>query len=54
MRMIGQVSPLRYAADGMMKSLSGQTDVWVELAVLSGFAAVSMGLGLWKLRWREK
>lgn len=53
-RIVGQVSPVRYAADGIMKSFSGRTDVWSELAVLSGFAVVTMALGLWKLRWREK
>ena len=53
MRTLGWVSPLRYAADGMMKSFSGRTDVWVELTVLAGFAVATMGLGLWKLRWRE-
>ena len=53
MRLFGWVSPLRYAADGMMKSLSGQTDVLVEIAVLGMFASVCMGIGLWKLRWRE-
>ena len=54
MRMLGWVSPLRYAADGMMKSFSGRTDVWVELTVLAGFAIATMALGLWKLRWRER
>ena len=53
MKAFGWVSPLRYAADGMMKSLSGRTDVLVEIAVLGMFAAVCMGIGLWKLRWRE-
>lgn len=53
MKAFGWVSPLRYAADGMMKSLSGQTDVLVEIAVLGMFAVVCMGIGLWKLRWRE-
>ena len=53
MKAFGWVSPLRYAADGMMKSLSGRTDVLVEIAVLGIFAAVCMGIGLWKLRWRE-
>ena len=50
---LGWVSPMRYAADGVMKALSGQTDVWVEFLVLVGFAAVMMSLGLWKLRWRD-
>ena len=54
MRALGWVSPLRYAADGLMKSFSGRTDVWVELVVLSGFAVASMSLGLWRLRWRER
>ena len=54
LRMLGWVSPFRYAADGMMASLSGRTDVWTELAILSAFAVVSMGFGLWKLRWREE
>ena len=54
LRWLGWVSPMRYAADGMTKSLSGQTDVWLEFAVLAGFALVTMVLGLWKLRWREK
>ena len=53
MKAFGWVSPLRYAADGMMKSLSGRTDVLLEVVVLGIFAAVCMGIGLWKLRWRE-
>ena len=43
----------RYAADGIDKSLSGQTDVGVELAVLAGFAVVTMAMGLWRKPWRE-
>ena len=54
MRIFGWVSPLRYAADGLMKTFSGRTDVWVELAVLIGFAVATMTLGIWRLRWREK
>ena len=53
LRLLGWVSPLRYAADGIDKSLSGQTDVGVELAVLAGSAVVTMALGLWRLPWRE-
>lgn len=53
MRLFGWVSPLRYAADGMMKTLSGGTYVIVELAILSAFATVSLSLGIWKFRWRE-
>ena len=53
MRLFGWVSPLRYAADGMMKSLSGRTDILTELVVLGIFASVCMGIGLWKLKWRE-
>ena len=52
-RWFGYVSPLRYAADGISASLSGSTDVLFEMAVLAGFALVSMALGLWKLPWRE-
>lgn len=54
MRALGVVSPFRYAADGMMTSLSGSTDVLTELVILSAFAIVSMTFGLWKLRWREE
>ena len=54
MRAIGWVSPLRYAADGMMKSLSGRSDVGFEVLILTAFAALCMGLGFWKLRWRER
>jgi ABC-type multidrug transport system permease subunit len=50
---LGRVSPFTYTAEGMTKSLSGQADVWVELAALAGFTFVSMTLGLWRLRWRE-
>ena len=45
--------PLHCAADGITKSLSGQIDVWFELAVLAGFALVTMTLGTWRLPWRE-
>ena len=45
--------PLLYAADGMMKSLSGHTDVFFEVAILAVFSAIRLGAGLWKLRWRE-
>ena len=54
LRLIGYVSPLRYAADGIGKSVSGRGDVWTELAVLGTFAAVTMALGLWRLPWREE
>jgi ABC-type multidrug transport system permease subunit len=50
---LGWVSPMRYAADGITKSISGNTEIWIELFVLAGFAGVAMTLGLWKLRWRE-
>ena len=53
-RWLGWVSPVRYAADGVTKSLSGQTDVWVEFAVLAAFALVITSLGVWKLCWRER
>ena len=53
LRLIGWVSPMRYAADGLTKAISGDSQIWVELIVLAGFAVGSMALGLWKLRWRE-
>jgi len=53
LKIVGWVSPMRYAADGITKSFSGDGQIWVELAVLFGFAVISMGLGLWKMRWRE-
>ena len=53
LQLVGWVSPMRYAADGITKSISGDAQIWVELGALLGFAAVSMVLGLWKLRWRE-
>lgn len=53
MKVLGYVSPLRYAADGISKSLSGQADIWFELAVLAGFAVLTMTLGIWRLPWRE-
>jgi ABC-type multidrug transport system permease subunit len=54
LKWLGWISPLRYAADGMAKSLSGNTDVLIELAILAGFALLTLGTGIWKLRWREK
>ena len=54
LQLVGWVSPMRYAADGIAKSISGDSQIWVELVVLLGFAIVSMSLGLWKLRWREE
>ena len=54
LKLLGYVSPLRYAADGITKSLSGNADIWFELAVLSGFTVVMMFLGTWKLPWREQ
>lgn len=53
LRWLGWVSPMRYAADGVMKTLSGETDILVEFLVLITFAATTMSIGLWKLRWRE-
>ena len=35
LRWLGYVSPLRYAADGLSASLTGRTDVSVEIAVLT-------------------
>ena len=54
LRWLGWVSPMRYAADGVMKSLSGQTDVWLEFLILTGFALVTTSLGLWKMKWRDR
>ncbi len=54
LKFVGYVSPLRYAADAIEKSLSGRVDVWIELAVLAGFAVLTMSLGLWRLPWRER
>lgn len=54
LRILGYVSPLRYAADGIEKSLSGQSDVWSELVVLAAFATATTALGIWRLPWREK
>jgi len=53
LQLLGWISPMRYAADGITKSASGDSQIWIELVVLLGFAIVSMTLGLWKLRWRE-
>ena len=54
LRWLGYVSPLRYAADGLSASLTGRTDVAVEIAVLAVSALGAMVCGLWKLPWREK
>ena len=54
LRWLGWVSPMRYAADGVMKSLSGQTDVWLEFLILACFAAATTFWGLWKMKWRER
>ena len=54
LRWLGYVSPLRYAADGLSASLTGRTDVSVEVVVLMASAFVAMALGLWRLPWREK
>ena len=53
-RWLGFVSPLRYAADAISASLSGNSDVLIDLVVLSAFAIGAMSLGLWKLPWRER
>lgn len=54
MKLIGYISPLRYAADAIEKSLSGRADVWAEMAILAIIAISAMSLGLWRLPWREK
>ncbi|MDE0198783.1 MAG: ABC transporter permease, partial [Caldilineaceae bacterium] len=54
MKLIGYISPLRYAADAIEKSLSGRADVWAEIVILSVIALVAMSLGLWRMPWREK
>ena len=54
LKLLGWVSPMRYAADGLNKSTSGQTDVWLEFLVLAGFAITATFLGLWKMKWREQ
>ncbi len=54
MRWLGWVSPFRYAADGIMKSLSGQSDIWAEFAILAAFAVTLMVVGIWRMRWRER
>ena len=54
LRWMGYVSPLRYAADSLSASLTGRTDVAVEVGVLAASALAAMALGLWRLPWREK
>ena len=54
LRWLGWVSPFRYAADGIMKSLSGQTDIWTEFAILAAFATAAMAVGFWRMRWQER
>jgi len=54
LKVIGWASPMRYAADGITKTISGNNDVWVELLVLVGFAVASMAIGLRKLSWQEQ
>ena len=54
LRWLGYVSPLRYAADGLSSSLTGHTDVAVEITVLAASALATMALGLWRLPWREE
>lgn len=54
LQLIGWVSPMRYAADGITKAISGNGQIWLELSILLGFAMASMALGLWKMRWREE
>jgi ABC-type multidrug transport system permease subunit len=54
LKALGWVSPMRYAADGINKSISGRTDVWLELLILAAFAVVTMALGFQHLRWREE
>ena len=53
LRWLGYVSPLRYAADRLSSSLTGRTDVAVEIAVLAASTLGAMVLGLWRLPWRE-
>ena len=53
LRWLGWISPMRYAADGIVRSLSGNYDIWLEFTVVAGFAAGTMAIGLWKLKWRE-
>jgi len=53
LQLVGWVSPMRYAADGLTKAISGDSNIWVELIVLTGFALGTMALGLSKFRWRE-
>lgn len=54
LRWLGYVSPFRYAADGIMKSLSGRSDIWGEFAILAGFAVVLMAVGFWRMHWQER
>ena len=54
LQLVGWVSPMRYAADGVTKAISGNSDIWLELGVLMGFALVTMTLGLRKMRWRQQ
>ena len=53
LRWLGVVSPFRYAADGIAAALSGRTDIMLEIGVLAAYAIVAMGLGIWRLPWRE-
>ena len=54
LKLIGWASPMRYSADGIMKSLSGQSDILLEFTILSAFSVFALTLGVWKLRWRDQ
>lgn len=54
LRWLGYISPLRYAADGIAETISGGTEVGMELAFLSLSSSILMSLGLWKLPWQER
>ena len=54
LQLVGWVSPMRYAADGITKAISGDSHIWLELCILAVFGLISITLGLRQMRWREE
>jgi ABC-2 type transport system permease protein len=51
---IARLSPYTYAADAFDSILSGRSDFFDEVAVLTAVTIVSLCIGVWGMRWRER
>ena len=54
LQIFSRILPTTYAADGVQATLSGKSNIGIDLVVLSIMAAATLSVGFHLMRWREE